>query len=380
MVVATLSPERVQYRTADAGETLSNSLIQTMSSELSTPLNIMMGYASLLNEGALGELTPEQKSAITSIVARADGMRAIVNRLNILMEAETGLGEFVPLNFSNILKQVLASKSEKITEAGLSLQSPDFMQRYNMLGDSTQLTELVNSLLNNAIKYTPQGGQISVSLEAKDNFLQIFVEDTGIGIPENLLEEIFTSLHTNDKALNNRLGLGLSIVRAVARRHGGDVIVESQPGMGSRFAVSLPLVSVSAVDAASLVPPVKHRILVVDDDESVAFTLQHAILKVPNCEVTVANSGEEALRYYAQENFDLVFTDYKMPNMNGIELSQAMRVINPGATIILISAYYNSILREDAEKLEVHGYLKKPLDIKDIRATVKRVLKQKENA
>ena len=381
MSVATMSVESLDYQSPEPTcEKLSNSIIQTVSSELSTPLNIMMGYASLLYEGALGELTPEQQSAISSIVTRADGMRSLVNRLNILMEAEAGLGAVVPLNFSDILKQVLASKIGKIDAADLRIHPPALLQRYTVFGNQTQLVEMVNSLLDNAIKFTPRGGEINLNLITDEEFLYFNIEDTGIGIADSALTHIFTSFRQTSEKLNGNLGLGLSIIRAVARKHGGEARVYSELGVGSRFAVKLPLASVTAAEAAALALPAKHGILIVDDDESVAFTMEHAIKKLPNCKVTVAKSGEEALLRCGEETFDLVFTDYQMPNMNGIELTKAMRVINPAATIILITAFNSSSLQEEAEKLDVHGYLKKPLDIKDIRATVWSALKTKEIA
>ncbi len=359
-------------------EKLSLSLVQTISSELSTPLNIMLGYASLLYEGALGDLTPEQESAISSIVSRADGMRSLINRLNILMEAEAGLGNFTPINFSDLLKQVLASKSERMAKAGLALQMPPLSKRYPILGNQTQIAEMLNSLLDNAIKFTPHSGKIFIELKDEASQLKLCVQDTGIGITENALQSLFSSFRQTSDGQKQELGLGLSIVRAVAQRHGGEVKIESKLGEGTRVTLELPLATPDQAKAAALTPPAKHRVLIVDDDKGVSFTFEHALQKIPNCEVVVANSGEEALKYYAKKNFDMVFTDYKMPNMNGIELTQAMRVINPEAIIILVTAFNNSSLRAEAEKLDVHGYLKKPLEIKDIRNTVRQVLDQKE--
>lgn len=358
-------------------ENLSNTIIQTVSSELSTPLNVMMGYASLLNEGALGDLTPEQQSAMASIMTRADDMRSLVTRLSTLMEAEAGIGQRQYLDFWKLVQQVLSSKTQRILDAGLSIHLPERLSSYRVIGNQMQLFEMVASLIDNAIKFTPRNGSIRVDLSSDKEFIYLKIEDTGIGIAENSLEDIFTSFRKANKKDAHGLGLGLSIVRAVATKHGGDAYVKSNLGTGSRFIVKLPLASTAQASATAIIVPL-NRILIVDDDDGVAFTLQHALERLPNCEITVADSGEAALHLFAEESFDLVFTDYQMPQMNGVELAKALRTINASVSIILITAYNNQAVQENAAELGVHRYLDKPLDIKEIRQTVLEALKKEE--
>ena len=358
-------------------ENLSNSIIENVSHELRTPLNIMMGYASLLHEGALGELTPEQQHAMSSIVTRADDMRTLVSRLNILMEAEASLGQVETLSFSDLVTQVISSKSEELVQDGISIQTNLDESAAHISGNSAQLIEMVDSLMSNAIQFTPRGGKITVNLFAKEDYLYLIVEDTGVGIAEDTLEHIFVSFRRAgkvEKDFATGLGMGLTIVRAVAEKHGGEAYVKSRLGEGSRFTIKIPLASVALTESAEAALPLKRSILIVDDDDSVAFTLESVLERLPNAEITVATSGKEALALFSQKNFDLVFTDYKMPNMNGLELTKAIRAINPTAMVIIITAHSNLSLQAEASNLEVHRYLKKPLDIKEIRQTAQDAL------
>ena len=361
----------------NALENLSNSIIENVSQELRTPLNIMMGYASLLQEGALGDLTPEQQHAMTSIVTRADDMRTLVTRLNILMEAEANLGQVETLSLSDLVRQIVEARKEDIDQAGITIQLNLDESNSLALGNAGQLKEMVFSLIDNAIKFTPRGGHITVNLSVKEEYIYLTVEDTGIGIAEDTLDHIFTSFRRVSNAKKNSpngLGMGLTIVRAVAQKHGGDAYVKSRLGEGSRFTIKIPLASVVFTESASEVLPLKRRILIVDDDDGVAFTLQSVLERLPNCEITIATSGEKALELFSQENFDLVFTDYKMPNMNGLELTKAIRALNPSAMVILITAHSDLNSQVGAEQLNIHRYLKKPLDIKEIRQTVQDAL------
>ena len=358
-------------------ENLSSSIIENVSQELRTPLNIMMGYASLLHEGALGELSPEQQHAMSSIVTRADDMRTLVSRLNVLMEAEASLGRIETLSFSNLVTQVISSKSEELVQDGILLTPNLDKSNAHILGNFAQLTEMVDSLINNAIQFTPRGGKITVNLFSKEDYLYLNVEDTGVGIAEDTLEHIFASFRRAGKVAKDSatgLGMGLTIVRAVAKKHGGEAYVKSRLGEGSRFTIKIPLASVALAESANEVLPLKKRILIVDDDDSVAFTLKSVLERLPNAEITVATSGKEALALFSQQNFDLVFTDYNMPNMNGIELTKEIRTINPTAMIIIITAHSNLSIQAEASDLEVHRYLKKPLDIKEIRQTAQDAL------
>ena len=355
-------------------ENLSHSIIENVSHELRTPLSIMMGYANLLHEGALGDLTPEQHHAMTSIVTRADEMRAIISRLNILMEAEANLGRVETLRLSDIIAPIITSRREDMVQAEVTLQLNLDENNPPLLGNLGQLSEMIDSLIDNAIKFTPREGQITINTYADKEFIYLNVEDTGIGIAEDTLECVFTSFRRVGSAEQKNpprgLGMGLTIVRAVAEKHGGEAYVKSQLGEGSRFTIKLPLATVVYAESANQLLPLTRRILIVDDDEGVAFTLQSVLERLPNTEILVANSGVKALELFSQKSFDLVFTDYKMPNMNGFELTTALHVINPSVMVIMITAHSNLPFQAES----VHRYLKKPLDIKEIRQTAEDAL------
>ena len=377
-----VQPQRTpQPRPAEQGgqslEDVSSVIIENVSHELRTPLSVMLGYASLLHDGALGALTPEQQRAMSAIVNRADEMRSLVTRLGILMEAEAGLGDVQEVALDEIVRDVITAKEVDAERADVKVEQEIDDGIPLLIGNILQLREAISALVDNAIKFTPPSGTVTVKLHADSEWVYVEVADTGIGMHEEALKHIFTPFgkaHSSTKHYGG-VGLGLSITRSVAKRHKGNVVAESQPGKGSRFTLRIPLDSPERRTDSETAPRPLRRILVVDDDPNVSFTIQSVLQKLPDCEVIAATSSDQALQYAAQQPFDLVFTDYKMPNMNGVELTKAIRALNPTTLVMWITAHGGRDVEVEARQLEVHRYLTKPLDIAGIRQTAQEALK-----
>jgi CheY-like chemotaxis protein len=226
-------------------------------------------------------------------------------------------------------------------------------------------------LVENGLKFTPAGGQVRVEADVRDNWVYLTVADSGIGIAPDKLEHIFEAFYQIDGSITRQyegLGLGLAVARAVIRAHGGEVEVESQVGQGTQFTIQLPAMTNPILTA----PPVAadkrlKRILVVDDEEFVTFTLQEGLEKLPNCEVATANSGQQALQIFEQHPFDLLITDYRMPDIDGISLVRQIWQKQPHLAIIMITAYGDSILRNQRAEVPVQYILDKPVKLADIR-------------
>ena len=345
--------------------------IQNASHELRTPLSIIQGYAELLHEGDLGNLAPEQQQAITIISNRARELRAMVERIDALLAIEAG--QAVSMNFSvgELVAEVVEERQEAAEQAGLTLELHLAPELPNIQGDPYHLRYAIDSLLDNGIKFTPEGGSVKVRVEATLEGVRLDVIDTGVGIPKDKLAHLFSGFYQVDGSTTRRyggIGLGLTLVRAVVQEHGGRIEVESQPGKGSRFTCFLPARPPDAhADGPEGRTVMVRRILLVDDDRSVAVVLKEGLEDLPDCEVTIATNGEEALSLFERQSFDLLVTDYKMPGMDGVALATRVREQYPQTAIILITAYGDDMLREQADRVPIHRILDKPVKLGDIR-------------
>ena len=208
-------------------------------------------------------------------------------------------------------------------------------ERLYVHGDPTRLTQVVANLLNNAAKYTPQGGKISLSTERIGDEVAIRVKDNGLGIASDKLSSVFEMFVQADNSLNRSqggLGIGLTLVKSLVEMHGGTVEATSDGlGKGSEFTVRLPILQASDVvpEEANELPDETrafpfHRILIVDDVPPAAL-LVATMLRSWGQQVCTAESGAEALAMIEQEKPDLILSDISMPGMNGYELAQEIR-------------------------------------------------------
>jgi CheY-like chemotaxis protein len=358
-----------------------STFIRNVEHELRTPLAIVQGYAELLRDGGLGALDADQQKALFVIVNRAYEMRGLVERVGVLMSAQAGTDIMIPLALTDVAVEVAQVKREAATQAGLEAQLEP--ETPPVLGNPHQLHEAMVCLIENAIKFTPAGGQVQMRVYAEPGWICFSVRDTGIGIEEGKLAHLFSGFYQADGSATRRyggIGLGLTLVKQVVDAHHGQISVTSQLGQGSLFTVKLPVYSAdkqfgAAVESASKI----RRILVVDDEENVALTLEAGLERVPNCQVSIATGGEQALRLFEQEPFDLLITDYKMPGTDGMTLAARVRELYPKTIIVLCTAYSSEALRQQAERVSIQRILDKPIRLADVRAAAIEALNQGES-
>jgi CheY-like chemotaxis protein len=347
---------------------------------LRTPLTIVQGYAELLRDGELGTLAPEQQQALFVIVDRACELRTLVDRIGVLMALEANKRAPIPLELVELVVQTVKERQPLARQSGLTLSVHLEQDLPLITGDPYQLQQALDSLLENAIKFTPGGGRIDVKLYTEPDLVCIAVCDSGIGIPEDKLPHLFSGFYQADGSTTRHyggIGLGLTIAKAVIEAHGGRIEATSLPNQGSQFVIKLPLQASAAMQeqpAAEIMAA--RRILVVDDEENVALTLQDSLEKLPNYQVVVATSGEEALRLCEQQPFDLLITDYKMPGMDGMTLATQVRQLYPLTAIVMVTAYSSDELREQAARASIQRILGKPVKLAEVRSAALEVLDQ----
>ena len=255
-------------------------------------------------------------------------------------------------------------------------------------GDPTRLEQVLVNLLNNAAKYTPDGGQISVSAGREGPSVVVRVRDNGVGIPAEALSQIFDLFAQVEASLaraQGGLGIGLTLVRTLMVMHGGTVTAWSEgPGRGSEFVVRLPYAgdgvrpsAPSAQTPGSVRPPPPEglplRVLVVDDNEDIA-DLMFVALGAAGYEVTLARDGEGALEAAASVRPDAVVLDLGLPGLDGFEVARRLRAdpTQEGVLIIALSGYGQASDRQRSEEAGVDQHLVKPVDFKALQAALDR--------
>ena len=285
---------------------LHSTFIQTVSHELRTPLSIIQGYAELLGDGSLGTLAPDQQEAVFVIVDRAYALRTMVERIDILLATEARESTSLPLALDKIVTDLVREKLPAVTHAGLALEVELEPGLPPVSGDPYHLQQAIDCLLENALKFTPDGGRVEVQVYTEPGWVCLAVADTGIGMTEEELDHLFTHFYQKDRSTTRQyggIGLGLTLVRAVIEEHRGLIEVESRPSQGSLFTIKLPAPS----PASQVAQPAEdvmasRRILMVDDEKNAALTLQDGLEKLPNLEIAVVTGSKQALQLSSLSN------------------------------------------------------------------------------
>jgi len=233
---------RQAYRQLGELDRLKSDFIAIASHELRTPLGLILGYASFLQE----DVDPSAAERLAVVVRAASRLKQIIETMLNLRYLETGEMEMVPARFDLRAEVQEACESyQALAQAeGLVLGADLPGEEIPILADREKVRMILDNLISNAVRFTPSGGRVRVSMCCRGDEVQMTVADTGIGIPPQELERIFDRFYQVENHMTRRhggMGLGLSIVKGLVELHGGRVWVESVPGRGSRFTVVLPV-------------------------------------------------------------------------------------------------------------------------------------------
>lgn len=232
------------YEDLKESDRLKSEFVQNMSHEMRTPLTFVKGYAELLLDGPLGPLNAKQRESLQIVSDRANKLVRLVGDILSLQQVERGEFQFTALSMAEIARGPLQGAQMAATQAGISLGEefePDLPLAW---GDRTRLDQVFDNLIDNAIKFSPDGGTITVRLQRAGGFVRADVVDQGIGIEKDQLDRIFDRFYQVDGSSKRRFsgtGLGLAIVKEIVQAHGGQISVTSQPGKGSTFTFTIPI-------------------------------------------------------------------------------------------------------------------------------------------
>lgn len=242
----TLKNEQLEARSREAEQAnrLKSEFLASMSHELRTPLHTIIGFSELLTEQLEGPLNPKQQRFAGHILQDARHLLELINEVLDISKIESGRLELrrEPFDFSQCVEEVLGGIRHQAAAKNITLENKNSFHA-SLYADRLRVKEILYNLLNNAVKFTPEGRRVWVESAREGDFLHVSVCDTGIGIPENEHAAIFDKFYqAGDSGVREGTGLGLPITRHLVELHGGTISVESRPGQGSRFNVTLPLV------------------------------------------------------------------------------------------------------------------------------------------
>lgn len=343
--------------------------VSLVSHELRTPLTSIKGYTDLLLEEEGSTLDGEAREFLEIVGANADRLVTLVSGLLEMSRIESGRvdpqREVLPL--APLAAQVIASlrpQFEERTQAVALDAAPDLPPVW---ADPALVTQILTNLLSNANKYTPEGGRIAVRLARDGETVACAVSDTGIGMSPAEVEQVFTRFFRarNQTTMATRgTGLGMAITKSLVELQGGSIFVESAPGIGSTFTVTLPLAAArtGAAGAAARTEPtvVPGNILLVEDDADTARLLRK-VLERAGHRVLVASTGADALDLAAVERPGLILLDVVLPDIDGMTV---LRRLKADPDLAAIPVLVLSMLPDDGtgRRLGAVGYLAKPID------------------
>lgn len=383
---------------AQAASQAKNDFLSHMSHDMRTPLNAIIGLSELaqMHAGCENEVV----TYLDKIRISSKQLLELINDILDMAKIEQGKLDLKeePFDLEKLVREVIGIfEQQAIAQRKTLVLSLDVENRF-VEGDVLRITQVLNNIVSNALKFTPEGGKIEVEIRqsASDyrdqGIYQMTVRDTGIGMSREFLGKVFLPFEQENRLRNSQVGgtgLGMPIVQNIVRRMNGQIDVQSEIGKGSTFTVSLPLryqqlPDPAPVPAEAEQPPenklVGKRLLLVEDNE-INMEIAQEILQTFGAEVTPAWNGQEAVDLFERSepgSFDAILMDMQMPVLDGCGAARAIRALkrSDAAAIPIIAVTANAFSDDIARSMEagMNAHLSKPLDFDLLYQTLCRLL------
>ncbi len=377
---------------AEESDRLKTAFLANMSHEIRTPLNAIIGFSDILRSGTLD---PKQREEYFSVIeSSSQTLLKLIDDIIDVAKIEAGNIRVIPQKFDlNELMNELYTTFRKKTELNKGqvalLLSRPFDREFMITADVLRLKQVLSNLLENAVKFTQKGNIEFGYLIREDQFLEFYVKDTGIGIPEDKQGVIFNRFRQVDDSYTREFGgtgLGLWISKSLVGLMGGEIRVVSKEGRGAAFYFTLPL------GKETVIPEIPRReteavkeeeygrdwsdkkILIAEDNES-NFEFLRAVLSVRKAGVLRAVNGLEVLNVLRDhEDVDIVLMDIQMPELNGYEATRLIKEMYPGIPVIAQTAFAMSEDRKKALDAGCDAYLAKPIQPRKLLTLMEKLM------
>ena len=366
-----LAKEKAEDATKAKSDFLAN-----MSHEIRTPMNAIIGLSHLALKTPLNA---KQRDYVSKVHNAGTSLLGVINDILDFSKIEAGKLDIETTDFrlDEVISSVTTLTAQKAHDKGLEFLahvSPEIPE--NLLGDPLRLGQILTNFVNNAVKFTERGEiRLNIGLLERTGEkvqLKFSVRDTGIGMTREQSAKLFQPFVQADSSTTRKhggTGLGLTISRRLVELMGGRVWLESEPGVGSTFFFTVWLEVGTAKGSGKIVPEqLAHlRVLIVDDNAAAREILAEPLSAIASHVMTVA-SGPEAIAAIKAQNpaapFDIVFMDWRMPGMDGLQASRLIKsdeTLTKQPAIVLVTAFGREEVREESERLNLDGFLVKPV-------------------
>ncbi len=355
--------------------------LAVMSHELKQPLNLILVNAELLIRTPEAQASAQVRRIGDTIMRAVSAQETIVNDLLDLSRAQTG--KLHLRHELTDLRDMVQRLGEAMTidatrkRIDMRVELPD--QALLCACDPVRIEQIIWNLLGNAIKFTPEEGRVTMSLEEDLGFARLQVEDTGIGISPDALPDVFELFNQGDNSdapgqRRSGLGIGLALVREMVQAHNGRVAATSDGrGQGSAFTVWLPLNAKTSEDIVQRLQPEPLRcsILMVDDDAETLDALA-TLMRMEGATVATASSGADAFAMLESGNYDVLLSDIGMPGMSGHALMRKSQTLRPPKRFrsIALTGFGSDVDERDALEAGFDAFLTKPISVERLRKTL----------
>jgi signal transduction histidine kinase len=381
----------IEKRRAEKASQAKSDFLSSMSHELRTPMNAILGFTQLLEFDK--SLNSNQKSNMNEILRAGHHLNDLINDVLDLARVESGKIDLSnePVNISELVTECFLLVDPLASNLKITISHED-MDDYFVHADRTRLKQVLINLLSNAIKYNREHGKVKLEAHPiSDEELRITVSDTGIGIAEANLEELFepfNRLDAKDGEVEGT-GIGLTITRQLVEMMGGRIGVDSEPGIGSQFWLELPLESsvqsegqenaagmgensASASDASSIEQERQYTVLYIEDNPANLRLVCKMLADRQDINLLTAEEPRLGLELASEHHPDLILMDITMPHMDGYQVLSILKADEQLQHIPVVAVTANAMVKDIArgKSADFSDYLTKPLDVPHFLATV----------
>ncbi len=375
-------------REATKANKAKSEFLSSMSHDIRTPMNGIVGMTTI----AIANIdnTERVKDCLDKITLSSKHLLGLINDVLDMSKIESGK---LTLNMSQIsLRETMDSIVNIVQPQVKSRQQHFDISIQNILTeevhcDSVRLNQVLINLLSNALKFTPEGGSIKVFLEQEESPVgddhvrcHFRVKDNGIGMTKEFQEKIFDTFTREEKAQIDKIegtGLGMAITKAIVGAMNGTIELQSEPGKGSEFHITLDLEKADTTEADMVLPA--WRVLVVDNNEDLCLSAVSSLKEI-GISAHWATDGKKAVEMVRKchdegQDYEVVLLDWKMPEMDGLHTAREMRkLLGQRVPILIISAYDWSDIEEEAKEVGIQGFISKPLFKSNLYLGLKRYM------
>ena len=395
----------IALKKAEEASLAKTCFLNNMSHDIRTPMNVILGYAQLMENELNGKNLPETLEHLEKLQQSGDLLLSIINNVLDMARIESGRMELDEnyCQIEDVWKSLFAVFEEKARKKNIALHYTMNVEHKHVLTDATKIKEILVNILSNAIKYTPAGGSVMVEVdelpcdESEYMIARIRVSDTGIGMSadyQTRIFEAFTRERNTTKSKITGSGLGMSIVKNYVELLGGTITVESELGKGSTFTVTLKhrmadesyYVNKYIEESGTGSEILEGRNILLAEDNDLNAEIAEAILEHAGLKIDRVEDGIQCVNKIMEMpagTYDMILMDIQMPRMNGYKATQAIRNLpdRDKACIPIIAMTANAFEEDKRDAIEagMNGHIAKPIQVDKLLSMLAEIMRQQEN-